>query len=195
MRRGVVWLMVVVLGGGSWVCYAQDTVGGGGGSGRVGGMEFWRDRLFWTGAIGFWVWQTPSGEPVLYAELSPGVGLRAGNLWYPGVQLQCTYVREGLLSVLFLGPTAFLQFRFLPDLLFLHTEAQYLHVRAWWRGSEAVRRWIPIWLVGGGVLSRVGNTAIALLLLYDVIQHPYSPYAGSNYLVFRMGIYVGGVGY
>ena len=144
-------------------------------------------RIFWAGNMGFWYGSSPYGGSLLYLEFSPGIGISLSEFWRAGSIFAFQYISSQLFYTLAYGPIAFVQYELIPDNLVLHSEFEILRYRIKWSDMPAIKLWVPAWLIGGGIIVRSGNLLTQLLVLYDLLQHPNSPYAYTNYLVLRVG--------
>ena len=134
----------------------------------------------------------------LFIEFSPVVGykftdqLSAG----PGLIFQYNSITSGTqkATLYTYGFRAFARYLVLPN-LYLHAEPQILSVdKGYASYTELNKRTIvPTFLVGGGYRQSIasGNSSVSFMVLYDVIQNRYSPYSGTNFLIFRVGGSIG----
>jgi len=134
-----------------------------------------------------------------YIDISPIVGYALTERWRAGIGFTYRYVKgvfpdpySGInynIEISVYGGRLFTTYQLFETIL-LHVEFEDLNYKVPVNYNVYERRFIPAFFVGGGAIQKLGgNVAIHFILLYDIIQHPYSPYLGN--IVFRSGIVVG----
>jgi hypothetical protein len=116
-----------------------------------------------------------------FIQLNPMVGYKLTSWMASGIGFNYTYFGNAGNNFSYYGPTVWTRIRPL-DFMYLHTEYNYLHA-SYYNGP------IPVWLVGGGIVSRSQFVSFSASLMYDVIQHEASPYRAS--FVPQVGVLIG----
>jgi hypothetical protein len=88
------------------------------------------------------------------------------------------------------GASVFGNYRIIPQ-LYAHAEYQLINYEIFTSPTTSERDWVPFFLVGGGLASRVGaNTWAFVEVLFDVLQDNNSPYEDGEPIV-TAGVSVG----
>jgi hypothetical protein len=145
-----------------------------------------RDRVFVGGGLGgglssYYTW----------VEVSPMVGYMFTDRLAGGIGLRYQYYKDNRtnFSSSIIGPYAYARFQFVN---FAFAYAEYEHLFLKYKdplAPESVTNIdVPGFLIGGGLTSGFGRSMVYMLILYNVLESPYTPYSNP---VFRMGVSVG----
>ncbi len=87
------------------------------------------------------------------------------------------------------GWSVFSRYRIIPK-LFAHAEYQMVNYEIFTSPTTSDREWIPYFLVGGGLASRIGpNTWGYIEVLFDVLNDDHSPYdEGEPFISAGVGV-------
>lgn len=153
-----------------------------------------RDRFYLGGGFGFSLGSSS------HVELAPVLGYRITDTWHAGLGISYFYSSNAFQDLntgtvyryeqSIYGGSLFTRY-FLFENLFLHGEYEMLNVQIPQVTNAGIiydRQFVPSLLLGAGYYQKMGNKSVFYLtLLYDVWQHPYSVYASTGYLVYRLG--------
>lgn len=140
-----------------------------------------KDRIWFGGGLGL------AFGSVTNIAVEPMVGFkitRNGKL-SAGLGISYQYYRDSRFARTYessvYGGRLFTRYRII-DQLFAHAEYNVLNFELIDRSTElSFRRWVPFLLIGGGYSAHLGGgTYLTATVLFDVIQDPYSPYAGGE---------------
>lgn len=156
-------------------------------------------KLFIGGTIGL------TFGNITYLNLSPSIGYRFSELLAAGVQVNTQYEsvkyydqtnalykkdRYGVLGAGIFGriypiPQLFIHVQ--PEMNFIFGNTTFYNGNT---ASEKYREHAPSLLAGLGYSQNIGgNSAFTLMILYDVLQNPNSPYGSKP--IFRAGVNFG----
>lgn len=87
------------------------------------------------------------------------------------------------------GGSLFGRYRFVPQ-LYAHAEYQMVNYEIFTSATTSEREWVPFFLVGGGLASRIGaNTWGYVEVLFDLINDDQSPYDdGEPFISAGVGV-------
>jgi hypothetical protein len=145
------------------------------------------ERIYFGGNFGL-----NFGTNYTVVELSPIVGYKITERLSAGFGITYIYYKQKIPAYNFTyetsiyGGNVFTRY-FFTESLFAHVEggALNLDVPAIYYPYELAREWVPNLLVGGGYRSMIGQRAsFMIMLLYDVIDDPNSPYRNP---ILRVG--------
>lgn len=126
-------------------------------------------------------------------NLAPVIGYKATEKLGIGVGPIYTYVNDKTYSPAYetsmFGGRVFGQYKATENIL-LYSEYQVVNAEVLDDFTyKPIRRDIPVWFVGGGYVSPIGrNSAFMLMVLFDLIEDPYSYYQNPT---FRVGFSTG----
>ena len=153
--------------------------------------DFW-EKVYFGGNFGL-----NFGTNFTVVEVSPLVGYKITEQFSMGVGATYIYYKEKIPQYNFsyetsiYGGDVFARYFFVEN-LFAHVESGALNLEVPDYSSypySLKRRWVPNLLVGGGYRSSIGeNSSFLIMILYDVIDDPDSPYQNP---IFRVGFGVG----
>lgn len=154
-------------------------------------------RLFVGGNLGL------SFGDLTYVNVSPLVGYRFSDLFSAGVQINAQYEsvrytdlsdalykkeKYGVLGAGVFGriyPLSQLFIHLQPEMNFIFGKVRYFDGTP----EQKYHDHVVSFLAGGGYAIPAGSSAVTLMILYDVLQNPNSPY--GNHPIFRAGVNVG----
>lgn len=155
--------------------------------GQNSDMGTFSDRVFIGGGIGGGFSNTYA-----YIEVSPMAGYMINERWAAGLGLRYQYSQDKIydFSRSVIGPYIFTRYQLL-DFAFIYAEYEHLFLK--YKdvigGQEYIDNVVaPGLLLGGGISSGFGKSMAFLMILYNVTEGPYTPYANP---VIRMGVSVG----
>jgi hypothetical protein len=126
-----------------------------------------------------------------WVEVSPMVGYMFTDRLAGGIGLRYQYYKDNRtnFSSSIIGPYAYARYQFIN---FAFAYAEYEHLFLKYKNPltpETVTNIdVPGFLIGGGLTSGFGRSMVYMLILYNVLESPYTPYSNP---VFRMGVSVG----
>ncbi|MBL8011207.1 MAG: hypothetical protein JNJ64_11420 [Flavobacteriales bacterium] len=140
-----------------------------------------KERIWFGGGLGlaFGSVTNIAVEPMVGYKITRNGKLSAGL----GISYQ--YFRDNRFAPAFetsvYGGRLFTRYRII-DQLFAHVEYSQMNFELYEVYQDRFfRRWVPFLLVGGGYSAHLGGgTYLTATVLFDVIQDPYSPYAGGE---------------
>lgn len=118
-----------------------------------------------------------------FVQINPMVGYKTTSWWINGVGLNYMYVSSRNYSQSVYGASVWSR-AYAFRSLFAQTEFEMLKLTARNPLNETFRANVPVWFVGGGYQSTGQGFGLSIMMLYDVIQDPNSPYSTP---VFRIG--------
>ena len=137
-----------------------------------------KDRVYWTGNVGFNFYNR-----VLYLNISPQVGYKITPNFSAGLGVRYVYIGSNYyqFKTTIYGGNAFMRYN-LGQSFFAYSEYEKLRSYDFNPNSSNYGNRAPanMFFIGAGYSSRIGTTSrLNLMLLYDVIQSPNSPYQNS----------------
>lgn len=124
---------------------------------------------------------------VSYVQINPMVGVKMNNWWVNGVGLNYIYTGGRGVRQHVYGASVWSR-AYAFKSVFVHTEYEQLLRTASDQFGNNYRANVPVWLVGGGYQDNAGRLGLSILILYDLIQDPNSPYTMP---IFRIGGLIG----
>jgi hypothetical protein len=177
----VLWILIVVS---STELKAQDTIPE---KPKKDKIPF-RERLFINPDLGL------QFGTVTAIDISPKIGYRITDKWAAGLGGTYIYVNDKRYSgyefkTNIYGGSVFAQYQLLEPVR-LYTEYGLLNIESLDPYTfDKVRRIVPSLLAGGGYTQQIGeNSSFGIMLLYDLIESPYSIYSNP---IIRIGINLG----
>jgi len=150
-----------------------------------------KERIFFGGDLGL-----SFGNQITYIRVAPMVGYNVSPRFSFGLGPSYQYWEDKRfvpkLESTIWGASSFMRY-FVLDQIFLQTEFEVLNLEEIdFNPGDDIRQdrvTIPVWFVGGGYGSRIGNGGFFVSVMYDLIGDINSPY--PNDLVIRVGGYIG----
>lgn len=139
-----------------------------------------RDHLFYGGGFGL------SFGTYTAVNLNPQVGVKVFDWFGAGVGIDYNYVGASGFNVQAIGPSVFTRLKFFNALL-LHGEYNQTYIRVREFGYEG-RTNFPMLLAGVGYQNGGDEGGFYLMLLWDLIQDPRSPFVSP---IIRAGFSIG----
>ncbi len=140
----------------------------------------WHENLFYGGGLGL------GFGNVTAVNANPQVGVRMTKHLGAGVGFDYNFVGRTGLNIQTFGPSAFVRAKPLP---FLVAQAEYVHVFASERFNTIEAKYnFPMFLLGGGYFSGTENGGFFMMLMWDLIGDPISPFPDP---MFRAGVSIG----
>ncbi|HNQ13780.1 MAG TPA: hypothetical protein PKH65_10010 [Bacteroidia bacterium] len=142
-----------------------------------------KDRIYFGGNLGL-----QFGNYTLI-ELSPLVGYRFTERFSSGLGLTYMYydVKDLDYSTNIYGGRVFSRFS-ITESIFAHSEYELLNLEVF-DFNQLKRRNVDALFIGGGIQQSLGRSGgLYLMVLLDIIEHRYSPYANP---VIRVGFTAG----
>lgn len=139
-----------------------------------------KDRLFTGGNLGFGV-----SNNILYLDVSPIIGYKVTEKLGAGIGLRYSLIRNMFSKVNYTnyGGSVFARYKVIPQ-VFLHAELEGL--RSYDYSSASLKRAMAYMGFVGAGYSIGEGFSFSLTVLYDLINHPNSPYQ-STYLLGPAG--------
>lgn len=133
------------------------------------------DKIFLGGGLG------AQFGTYTYFNISPSIGYKITDDWHAGINLNYTYYEDRRYdySTNVYGGGIFTRYIFLDSFF---AQAEYEALNGQW-SLHRDRYYISSVFVGGGYIQRFGNSFAAIMLLWNLNDTPYSPYANP---VIRM---------
>jgi len=133
-----------------------------------------KDRLFTGGNMGLSLGTYTS------FMVSPMLGLKISDQLYTGVGIEYNYIKDKryipALTYNQYAARIFSQYNFLPQ-FFTHVELNGASLERYNLDLSKSRKFVPFLFVGGGYRRAISeNSFFSLRILFDVLQHKYSPY-------------------
>ncbi|MFM7730707.1 MAG: hypothetical protein ACKO6L_06695 [Flavobacteriales bacterium] len=125
-----------------------------------------RDRLVFGGNFGGYFGQSS------YFQVNPMVGYKINDFWITGVGANYTYSQFNNSQLSMYGTSVWTRV-LLSDMFLLHSELEQLRYQATdltMGGTFGAK--VPVWFVGAGYQQN----GASIMILYDIIQDPLSPY-------------------
>jgi len=146
--------------------------------------DIWK-KLVFGGGLGLSI-----GNPT-YIDISPIVGYRINEKVTAGIGLNYQYYSYDYGNYLFAtniyGGSVFGRYYFKKD-LFAHGEVEYLNLASY--NNPEKRIGVESVLVGGGYMQHFSaHSGLVAMVLYNLTQTDYSPYASP--LIIRLGVNIG----
>ncbi len=141
----------------------------------------WKDRLVFGGNLGGTL------GTYSYLQINPTVGYKVTDWWVNGIGLNYIYSGSRGYSQHVYGASAWSR-AYIQRSIMLHTEFEYLTLNLRTPMNQNYTGNAPVWLVGGGYQSQGNGFGIGVLVLFDLLQHPNSPYTNP---IFRIGGSIG----
>lgn len=133
------------------------------------------------GVFGFSFGSSKSSGSSTSLQISPQIGYRFHEKASAGGGVGYIYDKWSGHSSNYLGLNAYFRFR---PIRYISLQFQPELYRTW--GSHYKSRFVPVLLLGGGVILPVGyNGGVSLSFYYDVLDNDYSPYRGG--LLYSVG--------
>ena len=121
-------------------------------------------------------------------DVSPVVGYRFSERFSAGPGLIYQYINYRGLGISSYGGKVFARY-LINENLFAHSEYEYLNLGYNLVTGELSRTDVYSFFIGGGYTQRIGQRAfIFIMLLYNLIDSPYTPYTNP---IIRIGISAG----
>ncbi len=140
-----------------------------------------KDRLVFGGNVGGYFGNRS------YFQLNPMVGYKMNSWWVNGVGLNYIYASGGGIKQNVYGASVWSRAYVFKSLM-LHTEFEMLKLNYSAQNGSTFHATVPVWLIGAGYQTRSQGIGLGFMILYDLIQDPYSPYSSP---VFRIGGLIG----
>lgn len=125
-----------------------------------------RDRLVFGGNFGGYFGRSS------YFQVNPMVGYKINDFWITGVGANYTYSQFNNAQLSMYGTSVWTRVM-LSDMFLLHSELEQLRYQATdliTGGTFGAK--VPVWFVGAGYQQN----GASIMVLYDIIQDPLSPY-------------------
>ncbi len=147
-----------------------------------------KDKLFTGGSIGL------SFGDYTNLIISPVIGARLNDKVYAGLGLEYQYTKDKRYSPELtynqFGGRLFGQYSFVPS-LFAHVEFAGYSMERYTTSLSKTRDFVPFIYFGGGYRKMISaRTFVSAQVLFDVLQHKYSPYSAWE-PIFSIGFGVG----
>ncbi len=151
------------------------------------GVPF-KDRIYLTGGLG-----GAFSQDYVYIDVSPLLGYRITQRFSAGAGFTYQYINYKFWNYTsnIVGPRAFARYQLL-NFLFAHAEYEHLFLK--YRQVDNlgnvtfVNKNVPGLLLGGGITPSIGGSRFYLMVLYNVLEGPYTPYSNP---VIRVGFDLG----
>jgi hypothetical protein len=114
-----------------------------------------------------------------FVQLNPMLGVQTTDWWVNGIGFNFMFGKRGSYSTSSYGPSIWSRATIKQSFL-LQTELELLTINQ--NGSDGyhVKKTLPIWFIGGGIQKN----GFSVLVLFNVLPNPYSPYVNP---VIRVG--------
>lgn len=139
-----------------------------------------KDRLVFGGNLGGAI------GTYSYFQVNPMVGYKLTDWWVSGVGFNYIYSGSRGYSQHIYGPSVWSRAYMFENIL-VHTEFEYLTMNFQTPHGDGYTNNAPVWLVGAGYQNS-GPVRFGILVLFDLIQDPRSPYSNP---IFRVGGLIG----
>lgn len=140
-----------------------------------------KDRLVFGGNLGGAI------GSVTYFQINPMVGYKVTDWWVNGIGANYIYSGSRGYRQHIYGPSVWSR-AYIYQSIMLHTELEYLTLNMRAPNGASYTANAPVWLVGGGYQSRGNGVGFGILVLFDLLQDPNSPYVNP---IFRVGGLIG----
>jgi hypothetical protein len=155
-----------------------------------------KDRLYYGGNLSFNVFNS-----FLFMDYSPIVGYKITDNLSAGLGGKFMFLRDlrNRFNWTIYGGSVFSRYKLFPT-LFAHAEYELLSAYNlnYLSPNYGQRAPASMFFVGGGYANGGGGVGVVIMLLYDVINHPNSPYQNSYLfgfggppVILRIGFTVG----
>lgn len=131
-----------------------------------------KDRLTYGGNLGGYFGVNS------FFQVNPMIGYKMNDWWVNGIGINYMYFSQGPYSASIYGASVWSR-AYIAQQFLIHTEFENLNVPRY-INVDGGRENVPIWLVGAGIQTN----GFGVMVLYDVIGDPRSPYSTP---VFRIG--------
>lgn len=135
-------------------------------------------RLVFGGNLGL------SFGTLTYIEASPTIGYRTTDRWINGAGVTYIYWRAGNFSNSIYGGSLFSRY-LIADNFIAHAEYQVVNLNCNYFGINRRQNVPHLWVGGGYHTGRSQGLGLSLMLLYDLIQDPCSPFQNPS---IRVGV-------
>ena len=132
------------------------------------------------------------GSDATALNISPQIGYRFSKHFTAGFGVGYNYYKENGRGVYddytqnYLGGNVYAQ---LNPIQYLRLQVQP-ELYGFWGKTFPKKTVVPCFLVGGGLITPIGqNAGMSFMLFYDIAKHQYSPYQGE--LFYSVGYYFG----
>lgn len=131
-----------------------------------------------------------------FIHLSPILGYEVTEKFSVGIGSTYQYISSPSFSTSVFGARVFAR-QFIGNQFFIHSEFEYFNIESFTSTSPTPDRiYVPVGLIGAGYAMRFGKRSYGqILLMYDLINDPNSPYANfptpDSPLVYRGGFIIG----
>lgn len=147
-----------------------------------------KDKLFTGGSIGL------TFGDYTNVMISPVIGARLNHKVYAGLGIEYQYTNDKRynpsLTYNQYGGRLFAQYNIVPN-LFAHGEFAGYSMERYTTFSKKERNFVPFIYFGGGYRQMISKRSfVSLQVLFDVLQHKYSPYKAWE-PIFSIGFGVG----
>ena len=141
-----------------------------------------KERLYIGGNLGL------QFGTITFIDISPVLGYKFTERFSAGPGLIYQYYNFRGAGFSSYGGKVFARY-IITENLFAHSEYEYLNLGYNFFTGEFSRTDVNSFFIGGGYIQRIGNRAfISVMLLYNLIFNPYSPYTNP---IIRIGISAG----
>ncbi|MBR8537319.1 hypothetical protein KDU71_17250 [Carboxylicivirga sediminis] len=147
-----------------------------------------KDKLFTGGSVGL------TFGDYTNVMISPVVGARLNPKVYAGLGIEYQYTKDKrynpALTYNQFGGRIFAQYNIVPN-LFAHGELAGYSMERYTTLSKKERNFVPFIYFGGGYRQMISERSfVSVQVLFDVLQHKYSPYKAWE-PIFSIGFGVG----
>jgi len=140
-----------------------------------------KDRLVFGGNLG------GSLGTFSYFQINPMVGYKTTERWVNGIGFNYIYSGSRGYTQNIYGPSIWSR-AYVYQGVMLHTEFEYLTLNLRAPNGATFNANAPVWLVGGGYQTTGNGVGFGILVLFDLLQDPNSPYINP---IFRVGGMIG----
>jgi len=180
MKTIIFFLLALILSFGS---FAQDTTQVSN-SAAESASNFDKSKLYYGGYMSL---SFGSGTMI---GVAPLIGYKFTPKLSVGGQLSYEFYSYDEMSASNYGSSVFSRYRIIPK-IYLHSEFSVMNYDPIYIPLENDRKWVPFLFLGGGYSHPISkNTWLTAQVLFDVINHKYSPYSDWEPF-FSVGIGVG----
>jgi hypothetical protein len=114
-----------------------------------------------------------------FLQLNPMLGVKTTSWWTNGVGFNFMFGKRANFSNSSYGPSIWSRATIKQTFL-LQTQLEQLTINYRVNNQEALKTTLPIWFIGGGIQKN----GFSVLVLFNVLPNPYSPYVNP---VIRVG--------
>ncbi len=140
-----------------------------------------KDRLVFGGNLG------GAFGTFSYFQINPMLGYKVTDWWVNGIGFNYIYSGSRGYTQNIYGPSVWSR-AYVYQGIMIHTEFEYLTLNLRAPNGDSYNANAPVWLVGGGYQSTGNGVGFGLLVLFDLLQDPNSPYINP---IFRVGGMIG----